>query len=50
MRKAPMELWALRLTAEEKAMLEALADKQGMNMSQVVRLLIKRSYNGGVRK
>ena len=49
MTKQVKDVWALRLDKKEKDMLEFLAEKQGIPMSAVVRQLIRRSYNGGLR-
>ena len=45
MAKDKRDMWALRLTTEEKAMLKHLADLEGVSMSGMFRMLVRRSYD-----
>ena len=45
MARQKREMWALKLSADEKQKLRELADKNGVNMSAMVRLLINRSHD-----
>jgi hypothetical protein len=40
----PREMWALKLSKEEKTMLAELSKMEGVSMSAMVRLLVRRSY------
>jgi len=42
--KDSREMWALRLTPEEKRQLKIIAKQEGVTMSAMVRLLVRRSY------
>jgi hypothetical protein len=50
MRKGePREMWALKMSKKEKDMLRELAAREGVNMSAMVRALIRRSYERRVK-
>jgi len=42
-------MWAIRLSAAEKEQLKALANLDGVTMSAMVRLLIRRSYDRKIK-